>query len=313
MVGRPVARAAISHRSGMYDDRLTSSGAEGPRCVASRSDDEPRPERTAGCAATRGRGGGRHCRSPGGVRRDTAPAPAPPAPAPTDQPPPAQPPPAPALESRPPDEPATGTLGWDLQELLGDTSLSTWTGIGLLALGGYLVLSWFVPGIDLIGSLILLCAGIVLLAQHFMRGAGAWALYLGAVLTGMGAARALGDLLPGSPRGLTAIGIGIAFLAISYLRHSQAGGYGWQGAVGAAALDPGCHPVPARPAARVAERRRPGPAGIAAHRRRRAHRADTSSTGRRRMTAGPATRSGLTDPALRDPALGPRPRGSAAG
>ncbi len=164
------------------------------------------------------------------------PARPPPAPAPPDQPPPAQPPPAPALESRPPDEPTTGTPGWDLQELLGDTSLSTWTGIGLLALGGYLVLSWFVPGIDLIGSLILLCAGIVLLAQHFMRGAGAWALYLGAVLTGMGAARAVGDLLPGSPHGLTAIGIGLAFLAISYLRHSQAGGYGWQGTAGAAAL-----------------------------------------------------------------------------
>ena len=126
--------------------------------------------------------------------------------------------------------------GWGLQELLADTSLSTWLGVGLLAVGGYLVVSWFVPGIDLVGSVIILGAGVVLLAQHFMRGAGAWALYAGAVLTGMGAARVIGDILPGSPHGLTAIGVGVAFLAISYLRHTQAGGYGWQGAVGAAAL-----------------------------------------------------------------------------
>ncbi len=125
---------------------------------------------------------------------------------------------------------------WDLRELLADTSLSTWVGIGLLALGGYLVLSWFVPGIDLIGSFILLAAGVVLLVQHLQRGAGAWALYAGAVLAGMGAARAIGDLLPGSPRGMTAMGVGLAFLAIAYLRHSQAGGYGWQGVVGVAAL-----------------------------------------------------------------------------
>jgi hypothetical protein len=143
-------------------------------------------------------------------------------------------PPVPEL-AVPPEHPTDGP-GWDLQELLADTSLSTWVGVGLLAIGGYLVLSWFVPGIDLIGSLILLAVGVVLLAQHLQRGAGAWALYAGAVLTGMGAARALGDILPGTPRGMTAMGIGCAFLAIAYLRHSQAGGYGWQGIVGAAAL-----------------------------------------------------------------------------
>ena len=126
--------------------------------------------------------------------------------------------------------------GWDLPELLADTSLTTWLGVGLLALGGYLVLSWFVPGIDLLGSLLLLIAGIVLLAQHLQRGAGAWALYAGALLTGVGAGRAIGDILPGSPHGLTAIGIGCAFLAIGYLRHTQAGGYGWQGTVGVVAL-----------------------------------------------------------------------------
>ena len=126
--------------------------------------------------------------------------------------------------------------GWDLQELLADTSLSTWLGAGLLGLGGYLVLSWFVPGMDLIGSLLILGAGLILLAQHLQRGAGTWALYAGALLTGVGAGRAIGDILPGSPHGLTAIGVGCAFLAIGHLRHTQAGGYGWQGTVGFVAL-----------------------------------------------------------------------------
>jgi hypothetical protein len=147
--------------------------------------------------------------------------------------------PSPSRTTEPPPEragaPTTGD-GWDIQELLADTSLSTWLGIGLLAVGGYLVLSWFVPGIDLIGSILILGAGVVILAQHFLRGAGAWALYVGAVLTGMGAARVISDILPGAPRGLTAMGIGVAFLVISYLRHTQAGGYGWQGVAGAAGL-----------------------------------------------------------------------------
>jgi|GEM_PF-3116004 len=146
-----------------------------------------------------------------------------------------RPAPGPSTETsdRPPD--TTGD-GWDLQDLFADTSLATWLGVGLLAVGGYMVLSWFVPGIDLIGSLILLGAGVVLLAQNLHRGAGAWALYAGALLTGMGAGRAIGDVLPGSPHGLTAIGVGVAFLAIGYLRHTQASGYGWQGRLGAAAL-----------------------------------------------------------------------------
>ncbi|MCY7418190.1 MAG: hypothetical protein LH650_06785 [Chloroflexi bacterium] len=168
-----------------------------------------------------------------------APPPIPPA-APTRVPvsvPGPRPRPAPGSSTEGKDpRPDTTSDGWDLQDLFADTSLTTWLGVGLLAAGGYMVLSWFVPGIDLIGSLILLGAGVVLLVQHLQRDAGAWALYAGALLTGMGAGRAIGDVLPGSPHGLTAIGVGVAFLAIGYLRHTQAGGYGWQGGLGAAAL-----------------------------------------------------------------------------
>jgi hypothetical protein len=124
----------------------------------------------------------------------------------------------------------------DLRALLANRSLSDWLGIGLLVVGGYLVLSWLVPGVSILGSLALLAAGIGLLYAHLVRRAAPWTLYAGAVLTGMGAARVLGDLLPGAWHGASAIGIGVAFLAIGYMRHSQAGGYGWQGVVGGAAL-----------------------------------------------------------------------------
>jgi hypothetical protein len=124
----------------------------------------------------------------------------------------------------------------DVRALLADRSLSDWLGIGLLVVGGYLVLSWIVPGVAIIGSVALLAIGVVPLYLHFVRGTAPWALYVGATLVGMGAARVLGDLLPGAWHGATAIGVGVAFLAIGYLRHSQAGGYGWQGIVGGAAL-----------------------------------------------------------------------------
>lgn len=135
----------------------------------------------------------------------------------------------------PPSPDAPG-LDLDLPGLIEDRSLSSWLGIGLLAIGGYLVLAMVVPGVATLGSVALAAVGIVLLYLHLVRGAPPWTLYAGGVLAGMGAARVVGALLPGEWHGTTAIGVGIAFLAIGYLRHSQAGGYGWQGVVGGAAL-----------------------------------------------------------------------------
>jgi hypothetical protein len=129
-----------------------------------------------------------------------------------------------------------GVGDFDVRGLLADRSLSSWLGIALLVVGGYLVLSWIVPGVQVIGSLALLVAGVVLLYLHLARHGPPWMLYAGAALAGMGAARVLGALLPGEWHGTTAIGVGVAFLAIGYLRHSQAGGYGWQGVVGGAAI-----------------------------------------------------------------------------
>ncbi len=109
-----------------------------------------------------------------------------------------------------PSGPAAGLLGAladvDLRDLLADRSLASWMGIGLLVVGGYLVLSWVVPGIAIIGSLALLLAGVGLLYAHLVRGAPPWALYAGAALAGMGGARVVGALLPGEWHGTTAIG-----------------------------------------------------------------------------------------------------------
>lgn len=163
-----------------------------------------------------------------------------PAPAAPSGPQPA--PPARSGTPSPADDPSPGTrllsgIGdLDVHALLSDRGLSSWLGIGLLVVGGYLVLSLVVPGISVIGSLALLLAGIALLYLHLVRGAPPWALYAGAALAGMGSMRVLGALLPGDWHGTTAIGVGIAFLAIGYLRHTQAGGYGWQGVVGLVAI-----------------------------------------------------------------------------
>jgi hypothetical protein len=135
-----------------------------------------------------------------------------------------------------PDEPDAGWSLSSLTEALSEGRLGTWIGIGLLVVGGYLVASLLVPGIELAGSLLLLAAGVVLLAAHFTHRASAWALYVGALLTGIGGLRVVGGFLPFDTEGMTAMGIGLGFLAIAYLRRTQAGGYGWQGVVGVIAL-----------------------------------------------------------------------------
>jgi hypothetical protein len=146
--------------------------------------------------------------------------------------------PAPATQPKP-DTANPADDGWgldDIADLLFKGGVGQWVGIGLVVVGGYLVLSLFVPGIEFLGSLLLLVAGIGLLAMHFVQHAPPWTLYMGAVLTGIGGLRVAGAFMPFETRGLTAIGLGLGLLAIGYLRRTQAGGWGWQGVAGAAAL-----------------------------------------------------------------------------
>jgi hypothetical protein len=136
----------------------------------------------------------------------------------------------------PPPAPLATEDGWSLAAAIGGAGATEWIAIGMVVVGGYLLLSMAIPGIAFGGSILLATGGAVLLWLHFSHRAGAWALYAGAVLTAVGTLRVLGDLMPFTVQGETALGLGIALLAIAYLRHSQAGGYGWQGIVGVVAL-----------------------------------------------------------------------------
>ncbi len=126
--------------------------------------------------------------------------------------------------------------GWGFEVAIDGARFRVWFGIGLLAVAGYLVLAQAYPGVGFIGSLLLLGTGVALLGLHFSARAAGWALYSGALLTAIGGVRVLAGLLPIRQNGVTAIAIGGAMLAIAWLRHSQTGGYGWQGRVGIAAL-----------------------------------------------------------------------------
>ena len=126
--------------------------------------------------------------------------------------------------------------GWSLTDALGGASLGQWIAIGLLAVGGYLLLLQIVPGISFPGSIGMTVAGVVLLWLHLTHRAGSWGLYAGAVLLAVGTLRVIAGWLPFNVNGETSLGVGLAFLTIGHLRHSQAGGYGWQGALGLVAL-----------------------------------------------------------------------------
>jgi hypothetical protein len=102
--------------------------------------------------------------------------------------------------------------------------------------GTYLLVALVVPGIELPGSLAMAAVGVIVLWMHFTHRLGSWALYAGAVLFAVGALRVIGDLLPGNINGETSLGLGLALVTIGYLRHQQAGGWGWQGIAGMVAL-----------------------------------------------------------------------------
>jgi hypothetical protein len=160
--------------------------------------------------------------------------------APVQPPPRASAPPAPVQPppSKPSLRPTAGSdeEGWALADALGGASLGQWIAVGLLVVGGYLFLSQLFPWIGFPGSLVMTAAGLVLLWQHFGHRAGPWALYAGMVLAFIGALRVVGDLLPFNVQGETSLGLGLALLTIAWLRHTQVGGWGWQGIAGVVVL-----------------------------------------------------------------------------
>ena len=110
--------------------------------------------------------------------------------------------------------------------------LGLWVGVGLLAIGTYLVLEQFVPAIRLLGSLGLALAGGVLLAWVATGRAGAWALNIGAILAGYGAFRFAAEATGLGTGGWGTLGAGMGLLALAALRARRGNGFGWQAWVG---------------------------------------------------------------------------------
>jgi hypothetical protein len=145
-------------------------------------------------------------------------------------------PPAAAPPAAPADRSADASDGWGIDDLIGDRGAGEWIAIGLVALGGWLLLAQVFPTISFAGSLLMAVVGAILLFAYLSHRLSTWALYAGAILAGIGAVRVIGDIAPFEVRGETALGLGAAFLGIGWLRSTQAGGYGWQGMLGIAAL-----------------------------------------------------------------------------
>jgi hypothetical protein len=110
--------------------------------------------------------------------------------------------------------------------------LGLWIGIGLVAIGAYLVVEQFVPAVQVVGALGLALAGGVLLARVATGRAGAWALNLGAVLAGYGLLRLAADLLGRGTGGWGTLGAGLGLLAVAAVRMRRGSGVGWQAWVG---------------------------------------------------------------------------------
>ncbi|MDA8236361.1 MAG: hypothetical protein M0T75_00530 [Chloroflexi bacterium] len=112
--------------------------------------------------------------------------------------------------------------------------LGLWIGLVLVGFGGYLVLAQLVPGISLVGSLVLAILGGSLVAWHLAGRAGAWAVHGGAVLAGFGALRLVAAVADLPPAGWGTLGAGLGLLAIAVVRAARGEGIRWQAWAGGA-------------------------------------------------------------------------------
>jgi hypothetical protein len=127
---------------------------------------------------------------------------------------------------------AARAVGWSLGQAEAGR-LGLWIGVGLLAIGTYLVLEQFVPAVRILGSLGMALAGGVLLAWVATGRAGAWALSVGAILAGYGAFRFAAELVGLRTVGWGTLGAGLGLLLLAALRMRRGGRFGWQAWVGA--------------------------------------------------------------------------------
>jgi hypothetical protein len=111
----------------------------------------------------------------------------------------------------------TRVFSWSVREIEAGR-IGLWIGLGLLLLGGYLVLAPLFPAVELAGSAALVALGVVGVVAGATQRSGSWAVYVGAVVAAVGAARLLAGsgLIRGE--GLTTIAVGLALLGLAAWR-----------------------------------------------------------------------------------------------
>ena len=122
-------------------------------------------------------------------------------------------------------------VGWSLGQAEAGR-LGLWVGVGLVAIGAYLVLEQFVPAVRVLGSLGFALAGGVMLTWVVTGRAGSWALNVGAILAGYGVFRFAAEIMGLETGGWGTLGAGLGLLGLAALRMRRGGGVGWQAWVG---------------------------------------------------------------------------------
>lgn len=117
---------------------------------------------------------------------------------------------------------------WSWSGSVAPGRVGLWLGIGLVALGGFLVVREVLPGLDTIIDTVALVAGVAALVAWGRNPARSWLLYTGAVLGSLGLAGVLSALGVISGSGWGTLLLGLAFLLIALVRLSRGGRWGWQ-------------------------------------------------------------------------------------
>ena len=123
-------------------------------------------------------------------------------------------------------DPLSGGIRFRTYRLAGPPGgFGLWFGIGLLALGAYLVLAATFPAVAAAGSAVVVVAGFALIVAGGSGRLGSWAVYLGAPVAAIGIVQ-LGHaagLLPGG--GWTTLALGVTCLALAAWRAARHRGW----------------------------------------------------------------------------------------
>jgi hypothetical protein len=109
---------------------------------------------------------------------------------------------------------------WGMGEA-GAGRLGLWLGLALVVLGAYLALSPWVPGIRLVGSGLVMVAGLAVLFLVAARRLGSWAVYVGAIVAAVGAAGVLSGAGVLTGQGWTTLTVGLVIVALAAWRASR--------------------------------------------------------------------------------------------